>query len=70
MADLPDFRDGWDGNPLFEPQEYDRVQDTTEAAARRGRNTKGVQQDEVECPNCGEDYGNLPLHLPSCRGDA
>jgi hypothetical protein len=68
MSGLPDFRDAWYGNPLFEPREYDRVQDSTEAAARRGRNTKGVQQDEVQCPNCDKQFGNLPLHLATCDG--
>lgn len=31
-------------------------------------NAKG-SHGEYRCPKCGEKFGNLPAHLPTCDGD-
>lgn len=31
-------------------------------------NAKG-KHGEYPCPKCGESFGNLPAHLPTCDGD-
>jgi hypothetical protein len=36
-----------------------------------GHRAEGCQsrQGTLPCPKCGEEQGNLPLHLPNCDGD-
>ena len=30
--------------------------------------SKGDTNDRIECPNCGQKVGNLPVHMRSCDG--
>lgn len=71
MSSLPDFRAGWTQGGTPQDQSPEIVGDqSTEDLARNGRNSGQYEREYITCPECGDDYGNLPLHLPGCDGGA
>jgi hypothetical protein len=41
-----------------------------EGAREAARRAGTAEREWLTCPRCGDEVGNLPLHLPSCDGGA
>jgi len=38
------------------------------AVNENARVKKGAEYSRIRCPRCGDPFGNLPTHLPTCDG--
>jgi len=55
------------GSPTIVTDGGPRIQ-TSEEGRRKGRQSGKTDHDRHTCPKCGEEFGNLPNHLPACTG--